>query len=665
MANGPAADRQQTEQLSHDLVRTELDRLLRSPQFSGSERLSKFVKFVVEKTLAGESNDIKEYLIATEVYRRGELYDPKTDSIVRVEASRLRRKLNEYYQSAGRPAPIQFDLPKGSYVPTFSCRPAEAPVTREAPVTITQTAAISVSPDPRPALPSGSNLPKLAAAAVALLVLASAAWWFTKRPSAATGPHVLPVTSVAVLPLVNLSPDPQDATLADGLTEAITNTLSQSSALRVTGRTSAYRYKGKQDTVPQIGAELGVGSVLEGSVQREGNQLRVMVQLVGTADGFHLWSQSFERVFHDSLAAEREISQSISPMVTDRLLTYAKERTQSSATTNPEALRLYQSGRTLLSAGATDHLLLPDSQQIQPAGSMGRLLECMDLFNRAIAIDPKYARAYAGLAEAYYVASDYDSALIPKAQAAAEHALQLDANLPEAYEVLGYIRFLYQWDFPGAEKAFHRSIELNPRNASSHRLYADVSMLLGHAEQASAQLRNAQEAFPSSPVIQTEMAIVSYNLRNYAGMSQQASAIIKEFPKLSVGHWTLGLAYEQQGKLKEAQAELEECLRLAPRNPRCTPALGHVLGKLGRRQDALKLIESYQNQPQNEFRSPYSVALIYLGLGENESAMEWLNRAYAQHDQSLPYARIDPRFEPLAKDPRFQALMQKLKLPPP
>ncbi len=664
MANGSAADRQQIDQVSHTQVRAELGHILGSPQFSGSERLSNFFQFVVDKTLAGESEDIKEYLIATEVYRRGAAYDPKTDSIVRVEASRLRRKLQDYYLAGGHPGAVHFDLPKGSYVPTFTIRPMEPPAPPPLPVNLEIAPVIVPASAAPPAIPHPTRLAKPAAVALVLLLLAGGVWWFRhqsgERPQ---GPRLLPVTSLAVLPLVNLSPNPQDATLADGLTEAITNALSQTSKLRVTGRTSAYRYKGKPDTVPRIGAELGVGSILEGSVQREGGRLRVMVQLVGTADGFHLWSQSFEQPFHDSLTAEKEVAQAVGRVVADQLLAYAKNGAAPGATTTAEALRLYQKGEALLNTGATDHLLLPDSQQVQPAGSMARLLECIDLFNRAIAIDPKYARAYAGLAVAYYVASDYDASLVPKVQAAAEHALQLDANLPEAYEVLGYLRFLHQWDFTGAENAFRRSIELNPRNVTSRRLYADVAMVLGHPQQAAAQLRTAQETYPASPVIQTELAIVSYNMRDYSRMAQQAAAINKAFPNLPVGHWTLGLAYEQQGKLKEAEAEFENCLLLSPRNPRCTPALGHVLGKLGRRDEARKIVESYKQRPQTEFRSPYSIALIALGLGEKETALEWLERAFDQHDSSLPYARIDPRFDPLTREPRFAALMTKLHLP--
>ncbi|MEO8131852.1 MAG: hypothetical protein ABI822_32460, partial [Bryobacteraceae bacterium] len=253
MANGSAADRTHAEQLPPPLVRAELDHLLKSPQFSGSERLCGFLHFVVEKTLAGESEAIKEYLIATEVYRRGELYDPKADSIVRVEASRLRRKLRQYYEAGGRASTLQFDLPKGSYVPTYIPRPSAAEIQVEAPAP--QPVPPTVM-EPERAVPRHRNIPVLAAGAVALIALAGGSLWFTGRKSVPAGPQLLPITSVAVLPLVNLSANPQDETLADGLTEAITNTLSRSSQLRVTGRTSAYRYKGRPDTVPRIGAEL-------------------------------------------------------------------------------------------------------------------------------------------------------------------------------------------------------------------------------------------------------------------------------------------------------------------------------------------------------------------------------------------------------------------------
>lgn len=197
---------------------------------------------------------------------------------------------------------------------------------------------------------------------------------------------------------------------------------------------------------------------------------------------------------------------------------------------------------------------------------------------------------------------------------------------------------------------------------SHSRLYADVSMLLGHPQEAAAQLRKAQKAFPASPVIQRELAVVSCNMRDYTRMAQQVIAINNAFSKLPVGHWTLSLAYGQQGKLTETEAELEECLRLSPHNPRCTPALRPVLGKLGRREEALKIVEAYKQRSRTELLAPYSIALIYLGLGEKEAALEWLERAYEQHDQSLPYARIDPRFDPLSRDPRFTDLMKKLHL---
>jgi len=457
-----------TANFAADSVRKQLHRVLANSSFARNHRLSRFLQFVVERKLEGRDHELKESLIAVEVFGRKPDYDPKQDSIVRSEAARLRARLIEYYSGPGREDQLIIELPKGGYTPSY--RQVEAPLA---------------------GIRSGYGWLTLTMALVALAAAALVAGWSWNRHKTAPLP-------IAVLPLTNLSPDPANEYFSDGLTDEIIRNLSIIDGLAVRSQTSSYAFKGKPRNVREVGQQLNVDYILEGSVVRTGQQLRINAQLIRVRDDSPVWSGRYDREVRDILAIQDEISRGIVNSLRLKL-----GRGSRRYETNVEAYDLYLRGRAL---------------QIQ-RGVAGRR-EGIGLFREAIAKDPSFAPAYAGLAAGYASRSGESefgqSDDVRNMRAAADKAIELDPLLAEAHAALG-IAFARESRWEQAEKSFRRAIELDPgRSMSYGDLSANLLLPLGRTDEAIILMRVAEKSDPLSPDVHYRLAWPLISAGRYA-----------------------------------------------------------------------------------------------------------------------------------------------------
>ncbi len=577
-------------------VRQQLERALASSNFTRSERLSRFLRFVVERHLEGRDSELKESVIALEVFGNRD-YDPKQDSIVRTEAGRLRARLAEYYVGEGSGDAVIIELPKGGYVPVF--RQAEA---------------AARPPGSGAEAPRGLKPALLALAGIAVAI-AALGWWWVQQKSA-------PVP-IAVLPLKNLSQDPANDYFADGLTDEIIRNLSILDGLAVRSQTSSFVFKGKPLNVREAGKQLAVVYILEGSVLIAGQQLRINARLVRVRDDFPVWSGRYDRELTDVLAIQDEISRGI---VNSLRLNLGRGRRRYD--TNAEAYQLYLRARAL------------------------GWREAVDAFQAAIAKDPSFAPAYAGLAGAYAYRSgvtgiDREDELA-KMRAAAEKAIQLDPLSAEAHAALG-IAYARDARWGQSERSFRRAIEIEPGRSSTYSDYVMYLLLpLARIEEALQQLRTAEKADPLSAQVHFHLAHVLLS----AGRPDEAAGHCEKLPAdYSNKSHCLGRARLGQGKTGEAIQFLERSDSSLNR-----AYLGHAYAQAGRREEAEKLAAAAWDYP-------FQQALIYAGLGDKDRAFEALERFAAQGPVRVGRNLTYPEFALLRGDPRVKALRKKVGLP--
>lgn len=624
---------------SADDVRAALERILASPRFAGAEKLSRFLTFIVEKTLAGADSEIKEYLIALEVYQRPESYNPRVDSIVRVEASRLRTRLREYYADEGKDEVLQIGLSKGRYVPDFEIRQAVSPAS--APV------------QPAPPEIRRRWMGVAGAAAVILAIFLGWHFWRTSMPGADL------TRAIAVLPFEDFSADSANGRFANGLAEEIAERLGHSGSLRVASRSSAFQFRGKSDNIRAIGQQLGVGSVLEGSVRREGQRLRITAQLASTADGFQLWSATYDRAAGDPLALQDELARIIESAVRSRLMEDTAKTGDSAA--SAEARRLSREGWERLTQGTMDSMLNSAKSPGVPGGLFAQVTESIRLFERAAASDPKCASAYAGLAAAWLGAAEFDDHALQHVRPAAERALALDEQSPQAHMALGYLEFFHEWDFHGARKEFLRALESRPRDAVATRLYADAAMLTGDMELPLARLRAFAATDKDALAIHAEIGILLYHLRRFDELAAYSAGVQRDHPDFPLGYWLRGLAEEQLGHPRQAEGQFRRCVQLSPGDLRGSLALAHILAGTGRANEAHHLVDEIEYGLNGTAR-PYGAALVAAGQGDHPGTLDQLERAFQQHYSGLAFMKVDPRFDAVRSDARFTALLRKLRL---
>ncbi len=487
-----------------------------------------------------------------------------------------------------------------------------------------------VSPDE--VLPSWSPR-KFAALIVTIALLAASLLVFnllrsrSKPPSPPpTGALDLPAKSIAVLPFENLSRDPDNAYFTEGIQDEILARLAKIADLKVISRTSTQRYKSSPDDLPQIAKRLGVSSILEGSVQKTADRVRVTVQLINAASDAHLWAETYDRNLTDVFAAESDIE-------------------------SAEAHQLYLRGRYFWNkrTGAD-------------------LKKSIGYFNQAIGKDPNYALAYAGLADAYVLLSAYaegspkDS--LPQAKAAAVKALELDNTLGEAHATLANALVAYDLNFAEANREFRRAIELNPNYATAHQWYGETGLVpLGQFDEAIAEARRALELDPLSIVINADVGTVLTNARRYDQAIDQLRKAVEMDPGFYYAHWTLGDALELKGHNAEAIAEYKKAIALND-DPLPPALLGHLYAKIGRKNEALailKQVRELRESSKQRYVSPFNLALIHIGLDQKDEAIQLLEETYEERDgYNTAFIKVEPMLDPLRGDPRFEALVQKV-----
>jgi TolB-like protein/DNA-binding winged helix-turn-helix (wHTH) protein/Tfp pilus assembly protein PilF len=466
------------------------------------------------------------------------------------------------------------------------------------------------------------------------------------QPTAASGKIML-----AVLPFENLSGDPEQEFFSDGMNEEMITNLGglQPERLGVIARTSAMRYKGASSSLPQVGQDLGVQYVLEGSVRRSGDRVRITAQLIQVSDQTHLWAQTYDRNLRDMFAIQTEVARAIADEISLKLPP-EQQRLNEASTVNPEAFQLYLNGRYFFHRG-TD--------------GMPRAVEN---FQRAIAKDPDYALAYSGLADAYTTQAlwgwESPKLALEQAKVAAEKALALNSSLAEAHASSAYVK-LYSWDFRGAEEEFRRALELNPSYANAHHWYSHCLVALGRMDESLTETNRALIFDPLDLSIQTHLGWHHYYAREY---DQVIAPIRKALegdasPRGRVApHAILGAMYEQKGMYDEAIANFRDAVGQSGGIPVYVAQLAHAQAASGNRAEALRLLEELK-RPRQKYVPPEEIAAVYVALRQKETAFEWLEQAYRIRSASLINLKVDPRFDSLRSDQRFTDLVRRVGLP--
>jgi eukaryotic-like serine/threonine-protein kinase len=461
--------------------------------------------------------------------------------------------------------------------------------------------------------------------------------------------HLLSTTvrSIAVLPFVNASPDPENEYLSDGITDELIDALAKVEGLRVASRTSVFALKGKPQDVRAIGALLGATEVLEGTVRRAGDRLRITAQLTSTDDGRLIWSQRYDRTLHDVFDIQDEISKTI--VDTLRVTSFAEFA-------SPVARRYTESV-------AAYHLYLRGRYAWNTRTQEG-VSEAIEYFERAIAEDPEYALAYTGLADAYALHVDYRSVPVhegfARAKDYARKALALDEGLAEAHASLAWSLFVYDWKWAGAAKEFRRSIRLDPRYATAHQWYAFLLASRGHLEEALVEGHTAQELDSSSVSVRRSLAWIYYYARRYEQARYHLTRAIAMNPGAEETYRVLGLTLAIEGQLEESERVLREAVSMPGAGSYTSATLGYALARAGKRAEAETLLAALDRQRERDYVSPVALATLHLGLGQHDRALDWAEKAYDERRGWLAYLTVNPLLDPVRGEPRFEALVARM-----
>ena len=565
-------------------VRRVLSNIVRSKTFRQVDRLQRFLTYIVEETLAGRGDALKEYPVGVDVFGKESSFDPRMDPIVRVQARRLRFRLVTYYAEEGQSDPVVIEIPKGGYTPTF--RTIEAPLATKK---VISTALVSRN-------------------------------------------------SVVVLPFEDDTPQGNARHFCKGLSEEIVHAL---------GKISGIVLK----TAKQGDSRQSAALIVEGSVRRNRDVLRVGAHITDMLRGCYLWTESFDLPASDDFKVQEQIAQKIASILRGELIDRsANAGNKTFGTDNQAAHNLYLQGRY--------HL----EQRTEPG-----LQKALEFFQRAIDEDPKMAAAHAGLSDTYNLMAHYGvcapAEVWTKAAASAAQAVMLDDESSEAHTTLAHIKATQDWDWLGAEREFQRAISLNPQNATAHLWYG-VSCLasLNRLDEALTEIKLAHALDPVSSIVARNLALIHYYQRNLDLALEQSDLTIEQNPHFSAAYWTLGLIQEQRGEIEEAVAAFKRAIELSPPSPRILGALGGALAKDRKRDEALKILQELEELAQKRYISPFEPALINFNLGQRKEGFELLTKAFADRSFEISTIHIDPRFDSIRSDARYKTLFRKLNL---
>lgn len=459
------------------------------------------------------------------------------------------------------------------------------------------------------------------------------------------------IESIAVLPFENLSGDPQQDYLADGMTDGLITNLGKIGALRVISRTTAMHYKGTRLPLPEIARELHVDAIVEGTLQRPGKHLRITANLLYAPADRHLWSEHYERELDDVLVLESEVARAIASQIRVRLTPQENARLASTRLVNPEAYRLCLLGRFYWNKRNEEGFN-----------------KAIGFFQQAIKIEPTYAPAYAGVADCYNLIGDYGylrpGDAYPQAKAAAMKALRIDDSSAEAHTSLAYPHFDYDWDWGSSEREYKRAIELNPSYATAHQWYAEYLTAMRRHSEALAESKRARELDPLSPAINLNLAHRYWFMRQYDTEIRGLQEIISLFPDFSGAYGALAYAYRAKGSYQEAIGALQKSRSLSGTRRAEVAALGEAFAKGGMRGFYLWELRRLMEASKHGDVRPVYIARLHGFLGEKDQAFLYLERAYAERDWHLTRLQVDPVWDPLRSDTRFQDIVRRMNFPP-
>ena len=458
--------------------------------------------------------------------------------------------------------------------------------------------------------------------------------------------------SLIVLPIENLSGDKEQEYFADGMTDDLIANLAKIRSLRVIPRSTAMAYKGTRKPLSQIASELNVDAVFEGTVLRVGNGVRITAELVQVSTDRHLWAETYESQMGDILALQNRVSSAIVNEIRINLTPEDQERLAKAPAVAPEAYENYLKGRYYWNKRSDENLT-----------------RAIGYFEQATRQDPQYALAYAGLADCYAIISAEIFGTMPaeeaapKAKAAARKALEIDPTLAEAETSLATVKFNYDWDWNGAAAGFAKSIEDNPSYATAYQRYSLYLMATGRAEDSVAQINKARELDPLSISINFSLGWRFYMARQYDRAIQQLRNTLEMDPSYELPHLVLGMSYAMKGDFVSAIPELRKAVELSHGTPLMTSALANAYAQSGNKAESERLLADLSQESRTHYVSPYYFALVYVGLGESDKAIDELEKAFADRSNGLVFLKVEPELDSLRSDPRFLALQQRLHFP--
>ncbi len=458
--------------------------------------------------------------------------------------------------------------------------------------------------------------------------------------------------SLVVLPLENLSGDTEQDYFAAGMTDELTANLAKIRSLRVISRSTAMAYKGTHKPLSEIARDLKVDAVVEGTVLKAGNRVRITAELVQVSTDHHLWADTYESQLGDVLALQNRVSSAIVDQIRINLSPEDKQRLAKNPSVSPNAYEDYLKGRYYWNRRSAEGFT-----------------KAIGYFEDATRRDPQYALAYAGLADCYGIigATIYGSLpaaeAAPKAKAAAIRALEIDPTLAEAETSLATAKFNYDWDWAGAAQGFQRAIQMDPRYATAYQRYSLYSIAMGHFDESLEQIKKARELDPLSISINSSLGWRLYLARQYDRSIAQLRDTLELDPSYEWAHFILGQAYEQKHEFNPARAELQKAVELSHNSPLMISALAHANALSGNQDEALRLLQQLMAQSKKRYVSPFYVATVYIGLGKTETAMDWMEKAFADRSNGLVFLKVEPELDPLRSNPRFITLQKRLNFP--
>ena len=495
-----------------------------------------------------------------------------------------------------------------------------------------------------------TRIPAVLAVVVLVVAVVSALWKVRALSQPITAASS--VRSIAVLPLANLSGDPSQEYFADGMTEQLITDLAKVGSLRVISRTSVMRYKGTKKPLPEIARELDVDGIVEGSVMRSGQQVRITAQLLHAPTDRHLWAESYERDLGDALRLQSDVAQAIVQEVRAELTPLQQAHLRSARPVNPEAYEAYLRGRYYL---------------LNQFTMVSALNTAKGNFEESIRKDSGFAPAYSGLAETdlflvfFHGVSPEDG--YRSAKEAIQKARELDDNVSEIHDALGVMNWRFEWDWNGAEREFKRAIELQPSYSCAHEDRANYLNFMGRRAEAQAEISKSKAIDPG-PVSEMIVSDGYYLLRDYAAMLEASRRQVASNPKEWTAHASLAVGYEGTGKLLEAVSEYQTAVEMSDGDQDATASLAHGYAVIGQKAQAEKILRDLEQKSKRVYVSPYTMATIYASLGWKDKAFQSLEKAYREKSPEMSWhVKADLRIDSLRSDPRFQALMQRIALP--